>query len=141
MQNINSAAGLRDAILQLEVQQAIEAIKMKEQFHLVCESIKPVNLVKSLFKETAASPDLQGSFLNTSIGLTVGYLSKRLFQGISNSPVKKLLASALQLGITNAVIKNSETFKTLGKGILTMIRHKSVTNRANINEAAISDLF
>ena len=126
MQKINSAISLRDAILQLESKQTEERKLLKKQFHLVYESIKPVNLIKSAFKKVAESRDLKDNILNTSVGLTVGYISKILFQGTSNSPVKKLLGSVLMFGITNLVSKNPEPVKSLGKKILEIIKSKSI---------------
>jgi len=124
MQKINSETGLRDAILQLESKQADEAKMLKEQFHLAYESIKPINLIKSILKEAVASRDLLDNLLNTSVGLTAGYLSKILFQGVTKSPFKKLLGTALMFGIINVVAKNPEAVKSFGNGFLKMIMSK-----------------
>ncbi len=125
MQKINSATGLRDAILQLESKQAEEAKMLKKQFHLVYESIKPVNLIKNAFKEVAQSQDLKKNILNTSVGLAAGYVSKKLFERSSNNPVKKLLGSVLMFGVTNIVAKNTEPVKSLMKKFLEIVRSKS----------------
>jgi hypothetical protein len=124
MQKINSATGLRDAILQLESRQAEEGKMLKAQFYLAYDSLKPINLIKSTFKATAASRDLKENILNTAVGLAAGYLSKLLFEGVANSPIKKLLGSALMLGITNIVAKNPDTVKSLGKKFLNITRGK-----------------
>jgi hypothetical protein len=124
MQKINSAKELRDAILQLERKKADEEKMLREQFHLVCDSLKPINLIKSSFKEVIASGDLKNNILNTSIGLTVGYLSKILFERVSNSPIKKFLGTALLFGITNVVSKNSEGIKSMGNRVMKIISSK-----------------
>ena len=136
MQKINSAEKLRDAILQLERKKADEEKMLKEQFHLVCESMKPINLIKSSFKEVAASRDLKNNILNTSIGLTVGYLSKILFERVSNSPIKKILGTALLFGMTNVVSKNSEAIKSIGSRVMKIISSKRSDgmNGTRINE-------
>ena len=125
MQKISSATGLRNAILQLESKQVEEVKMLKKQFQIVYESIKPVNLFKSAFKEIAESRDLKDNILNTSVGLAAGYISKVLFEGTSKSPLKKLLGSVLMYGITNLVAKNPEPVKSLGKKFLEIIRSKS----------------
>lgn len=131
MQKINSATGLRTEIIRLESKRADEEKMLKEQFHLAYESMKPINLIKSTFKnavasgkEAIASPNLKENVLNISAGLATGYLSKLLFVGASHSPLRKLLGFALQFGITKAVAKNPETIKSLGKGFLKIIRSK-----------------
>jgi hypothetical protein len=121
MQKINSLTGLREAIFQLEIRQAEEAKALKEQFHLAYNSIKPINLIKSTFKEVAQSRELKDNIVNTSVGLSAGYLSKVLFQGASKNPLKKLLGSVLMFGITNLVTKHPDTIKTVGQNFLKII--------------------
>jgi len=124
MKKINSEATLRDAIVQLEHRRADEEKMLREQFHLACESMKPINLIKSTFKEAIASPDLKDNILNTSVGLAAGYVSKLLFVNVSHSPLKKLLGIALQFGITKLVAKNPEAVKSLGRGLMKIINRK-----------------
>jgi hypothetical protein len=124
MSKINSAADLRNAILELESKRTIEEKLLREQIHLAYESIKPVNLIKSTFKEAAASLDLKENILNTSVGLTAGFFSKILFEGVTKNPLKKLLGTALMFGITNIVAKNPDTVKSLGNSFLKIIRSK-----------------
>lgn len=121
MQKINSLTGLREAIFQLEIRQAEEAKMLKEQFYLAYNSVKPINLIKSTFKEVAESRELKDNIVNTSIGLTAGYVSKVLFEGTSKNPLKRLLGSFLMFGITNLVTKNPNTVKTVGQKFLKMI--------------------
>jgi hypothetical protein len=130
MQKITSATALRNAILQLESKQAEEVKMLKNQFHLVYESLKPVNLIKSVFKKAAGSPDLKNNILNISLGLTAGYISKKLFETSTESPTKKLLGNVLMFGVTNLVAKSPESVKSLGKKFLEIIRNKSA-NRDN----------
>jgi hypothetical protein len=125
MQKINSETGLRDAILQLESQRAYEGKMLREQFNQAIEGLKPINLIKSTFKEAIASRDLKDNIINTSVGLTAGYLSKIVFAGVMKTPLTKLLGTALMFGITNVVARNPETVKSLGKGFFNLIRRKS----------------
>ncbi len=118
MQMINSGNELRMAILALEIQQSDEGRMLKEHLHIAYESIKPINLIKSAFKEVSESQDLRDASFNTFIGLTVGYFSKIVFERISNNPFKKLFGTALQFAIANVVAKNPETTNFLGKGFL-----------------------
>lgn len=125
MQKNNSDTNLRFAILKLEQQQTEQGKLVKQQFYGVYESMQPINIIKSTFKEMATSDELKENILNTSIGLVVGYFSKMLFEDVSISPLKKLLGTAVLFGITNIVAKNPETVKSLGKGFLTIILSKS----------------
>lgn len=122
MQIIVTESDLRNAILSLESRQAEENLLMKAQFLVAVESIKPINLIKSAFIEATESEDLQDNFVNTSIGLSAGYISKMLFQGISHGPFRKILGTAIMFGIKNLVARNPETVKTGGRIFFTVIR-------------------
>ncbi|MFM9947551.1 MAG: hypothetical protein ACKV1O_06395 [Saprospiraceae bacterium] len=121
MTNINSADELRATILHLEAQQDEEIRILKEQFHLAYESVKPINLIKSTFKQAVDSPEVTNNFLSTVAGLAAGYLSKKLFQSVSHSPIKKLLGTALQFGITTLIARNPEKVKEIGAGIFHLV--------------------
>lgn len=121
MQKIDSTSALSDAILELEVRQAEEGKMLKEQANLAYESIKPINLIKSTVKEALAAQDLREDIINLSLGLIAGYVSKKVFAGMEDSPLKKLLGNSLQLGITILIVKHPEVIQSIGKGIVKLI--------------------
>jgi len=123
MQNIITETDLRAAILLLESRQAEEGKLLKAQFLVAVESIKPINLIRSTLMEAAESTDLQDNLINSTIGLSAGYLSKILFQGVSSSPLKKILGTALMFGIKNLVAQNPELVKSLGRGLFKIVRN------------------
>ena len=88
MKTIITQDDLRAAIVELEIRQDAEAILLKEQAMLTYESIKPINLIKNLFRESAESDELKGDLLNSTIGISAGFLSKIMFQGVSGGPIK-----------------------------------------------------
>ena len=133
MNHINSAAKLREAILQLESAQAIEGNQLKQQFRMAYESVKPINLIKSTFKEVTTSQDLKDNLINAGIGITAGYLSKLLFVGMSDSPVKKLLGTALMFGITNIVARHPDTVKSVSTGVFNIVTHLGAKAIGNSN--------
>lgn len=124
-QEIKSAIHLSDAILQLEGRKTDEEKMLKEQFLLAYNSIKPINLIKSTIKEAGSSPDLRTNILNTGVGLAAGYLTKKLFIGISNNPLKKIIGGVLMFGITNLVTKNPDVVKAFGQNLLRIITSRS----------------
>lgn len=123
MQKIVTQSDLRYAILELESKQELEGIMLKEQFLVAYESIKPINLIKSTFREAAGSTELQDNLINSTIGMSAGFISKLVFQGLSGSPVKKILGTALMFGIKNLVAQNPETVKTWGKVFFTVVKN------------------
>lgn len=121
MQSINSSTSLKAAILQLESQWAEEGRAVKADFQLAYESVKPINLIKSTFREVVESRDLSDNLISTAAGLTAGYLSKALFVGVSHSSLRRLLGNVLMYGVTDLVAKHPNAIKSLGGGILNLI--------------------
>ena len=135
MQTINSDTSLKEAILFLENKRIIEGELLKEQFHCTFESIKPINLIKSTFKEVSESEEIKDDFVNTTIGLTAGYLSKKIFESVTNNPVKKIIGTALMFSVKNLVAKNPEIVKSLAHGLFIFIRRKlNKDDESNKNE-------
>jgi len=124
MQKINSEAGLKEAILRLEIKQTEDARELNEQFHLASDVIRPFNLVKSFFKQGNAAGEFKDDILNTSFGLMTGYLSKLLFQGVTKGPFKKMVGTALMFGVTSIIAKNPEAVRSVGNRILKIFKRK-----------------
>lgn len=124
MREINTEADLRKAIEDLEIRQSEEGQQLKQQFRLTYESVKPINLIKSIFKEAAESADLKNNILNTALGLATGFVSKTAFVGLSNNPMKKLLGNAILFGVTNVMAKNPKFIHSLLDNILLIIKKK-----------------
>ncbi len=124
MGTITNITELNAAILLLENKQAQEAIFLKEQFNLTYESIKPINFIRSTFKELVTAPDFKEDLLNTSISLAAGYFSKKLAVGSTNNPLKQILGSFLQMGVTSVVSKNADDIRTKFMDILSVVFEK-----------------
>ena len=130
MQKITTTIDLRDAIVILEGKQASDEKALKAQIHSTYEHMKPINLIKSTFKEIAASQEIKEDLFNTTVGITAGYVSKVLFESVSHSPIRKLLGTVLMFGITNVVAKHPEAVKSVGRSFFRMISSKARERRA-----------
>lgn len=124
MEKIYSETDLNSAILLLESKQAVEEMKLKEQFHLTYESLKPINILKNIFKQAAESDDLKENIINNSIGLAVGYLSKIIVEKAANSPLKKLFGDIVMFNIKKMVANNPDVINTLVNRFLQLISSK-----------------
>jgi len=124
MENITTAAELKNAIQLLEVEQAIDARNLKDQFYITYESLKPVNLFRNTLYEVISTPNLVDNILGTAAGLVTGYLSKKIVIGASGNILRKLFGSVMQLGVTNIVTQHPDTVKSIGQYIIQNILHK-----------------
>lgn len=112
MKKINTTAELRAAIYLLEIKQAADAQLLKEQFKTSFESLRPANLIKHALKNIVNEPDLKSDLISTAIGLATGYLTKKVIIGATSNPIKMVLGTILQMGVTGLVSKNSDEIKT-----------------------------
>jgi hypothetical protein len=124
MEKIISVEELKNEIRLLEVEQSVRVQLLKEQFFVTYENIKPVNLLKVALNNATSSPYLIENILGAAIGLTSGYLTKKIVVGASVNVFRKLLGHVLQFGVKNAVLQNSGTIKSIGIDAFRNIFHK-----------------
>jgi superoxide dismutase len=111
MENQYTVESLKEAIKALEAKQANDRILLKEQLLFTYESLKPSNILKSIFKDFASSENLKNEFVNTAVAVTSGFITKKVIIGKSNNLALKLLGLAFQFGITSLVSKNYDVIK------------------------------
>jgi hypothetical protein len=129
MQSITTSDELKNAIQILEFDQQVREQQLKEHVYLAIESLKPVNLIKSTIHEVVSSPHLIDNVLGVAMGLTSGYISKKIVLGKSVNVIRKLFGTLLQFGITNVVAQNSESIKTFGQSIYQYFQRIKKQNR------------
>lgn len=118
MKKITSLAQLKEHVIVLEAQQALDLQLLQEQCKTTAAFLKPANLLKNTFKDLTALPGFKGNLMDTSIGLAAGYLSKKLLVGATHHPVKRLLGALLQLGVTSFVSKHPDGIKSAAAGLI-----------------------
>jgi hypothetical protein len=121
---INSSENLKNAILDLEIARSEEESNLREQFNLAYESVKPVNLIKSTFKEAVGSSEIKQSLLSVSLGLAAVYFTRKLLEKGSISSVKNLAGTVVMFGITNILARNPEIITNLGAKLINKLRKK-----------------
>jgi len=105
----NQTSELDIMIARLELEKKIKLEELKEQLAVTSESIKPINIIKDTFQDFKHSPDLKSNLLQTAVGITGGYLSKKLLFGKSKSFFKKTIANLLQYGVAYFISKKVKT--------------------------------
>lgn len=101
---------LRSDIARLEGQQAEEGRILKDQLRGVYDSITPANLLKGALDAVSES---KPNLLATAVGLSLGVLSKALFEVGTAGPVRKVIGTLLLVGITKAA--NPSNIQSIGK--------------------------
>jgi hypothetical protein len=128
---IKNSEDLKAAILELEDRQQREKARLVQNFHNFKESLTPVNLLKSTFSKVKDTPGIGGTVLKASLGLGVGLLSRKILMGKSRGIVKRILGSALQMGVARLVTKKTDTIKSGGRRLLKNIFSSKRNNGIN----------
>jgi hypothetical protein len=124
MENINSHIDLKAAIRSLEASHEMQGQRLKEQYELAFEKMKPLNLIKNTFKEMGASSTIKDELMNAALGLATGYLSKKIIVGSTHNPLKKLLGAVLETAIATATATNGDQLRKAGLSLFTHIFNK-----------------
>lgn len=127
MQTTDATEELKNSIRLVEIRQSMNGQLLKEQLLLTYDTLKPANLIRSTLKELTSSPFLIGNLTGSVIGLTTGYLSKKIVIGSSVSVLRKLLGYILQFGVTNVISKNSEVIESYGMSLFKRLFSKRKT--------------
>ena len=112
---ITSVAALKSAIRVLEVEYDVKERELKEQFHVVYVSLKPINIIKNTLRSLFTTHE---DFSGTAVGAASGYLVKKLLVGSSGGLLRKLIGTALQIGMTNFASHKSDAIKSIGQSLL-----------------------
>jgi|ERR1035437_3782309 hypothetical protein len=129
MKKSDAGALLKQLIHEKETEHFIEGKLLREHFHRTYESLKPLNIIKNTFKEMISVPDLKTNVVNAAIGITTGFVVKKVFTGKSHNPLTKLFGIILEIVVASKVTKNADEIKSIGNIIL-----KKIINQHNDSE-------
>src|ERR1035441_325401 len=121
MKKIHPSTTLKQLILEKKTEHFVEGKLLKEHFHRTYESFKPLNIIKNTFKEIISVPDLKTNVVNSAIGITTGFVAKKIFTGKSHNPLTKLFGIILEMVVASKVTKNADEIKSIGSIILKKI--------------------
>jgi len=131
MEKIMSHAELKEQILLLEIKQVNEKYLLEDQFKESYESLKPSTLIKNTIRNITALPDLKENLLNTTMSIAAGFLTKKVAIGRTHNPLKQLLGTLLQIGVTSLVSKNADEIKQSAAIVYGVIKEKLVKHKVD----------
>lgn len=124
MENIKNTADLKAAIAELKIQQATDLFLLKEELRITKEKFTISNIIKSGFKKVTATPNISSNLLSAALGLTSGFVTKKILIGKTINPLKKLFGAVLEMFVANKVVNNADTLKSVGNVLLNKILPK-----------------
>ncbi|MDI1255843.1 MAG: hypothetical protein PSV16_07060 [Flavobacterium sp.] len=119
---------LHHKIALLEMQREEDWVILKDSIDDTLEQLKPMNLIKSAIKGTyesvTHSPELKDGLGKAAIGLTSGFLLKKLLFSGGGNPLIKLAGAAFQTLASNVVANNTDKIANTGEKIFGFIKSK-----------------
>jgi len=119
---IETQEDLLRAITALEQSRAEAALALEERTTDMIEGFRPVNLLKGAVRDITGSGGLTQRLLAMGVGMAAGRIARFIYQGRSRNPVKELIGSLLQAGITTYVSSKPETVQRIGGKAIRAIR-------------------
>ncbi len=116
---INNVKDLEAAILELEAKKMTQQKEMAAEFKNTVESLKPVNLIKSSFKNVNTY-NVARTVLKTAGGIGLGLLTTKLTGGtiVKKTVPKTIISGLLKSSVSAAVLGNADKIKAYGTAII-----------------------
>jgi hypothetical protein len=123
MEKIKSIQELKSAIYQLENEELIKRILVKDQIITLSESLRPINILKDTLKDARTDTELKTTAIDNAIGFVSGAAIRKIVMGKSHNPLRNLVGMVLE----KLVERNAEGIRTVADNIL----EKIVNHRKN----------
>lgn len=112
MKNISNAAELQARLIELQIQSNEEGINLKTELSLVMENVNPVHLLANGLKEIIASPEVKNELFSLTLGMSAGYIAKKIVIGNSGNPLHQIAGNVVGMVVSNNVSNNSDKIRS-----------------------------
>ena len=131
MQTINSAQELKNKIIKSENDLKIKGQVLKEHFNRTIDALKPVSIIKDTIKDFTSSPFLMSNVIASALGLIGGFVSKKTSNNKSNHPIRNILGSVLQSGVSTFIFKHPSIIKLAGGLIIQYFLSRKISKESD----------
>jgi hypothetical protein len=113
----------------LEEQQKLELVLIKEDIRSIFSSLSPFEIIKNAISSENTSESLSSNLMGDVIGMSTGFISKKLMFGTTSNPFKKVIGSIMQFAIARFVANNSERLQAIGEVLIQKLTPTQVFNQ------------
>lgn len=129
MHNSNPSVELQARINLLQIQAMEERLALKEEVTQIINNIDPVKLLTHGFKEIITSPEIKEGLFSLSLGMSAGYIAKKIVIGKSENPIQHVAGNIVGMIVSKNVAMHTDQIKSVGmfilKGIFSSRKPKS----------------
>ncbi len=112
MNKIANITDLQARILELEVQGKEEMTTLKAELSEMIDSVHPIQLLTHGLKEIIKSPEVKSELFSLSMGMSAGYIAKKLVIGKSENTLQQIAGSVLGMVVSKNVALNSDKIRS-----------------------------
>jgi hypothetical protein len=105
MSQMTPEAQLFERVAALKAQQTQEWQTLRNEFTVVYESLRPIN-IKQTVGDILAQPTLKTDMIQATIGFAAGYVSKQFIAQPDAHPFRKALGMLAEIGVTRWLLNN-----------------------------------
>jgi hypothetical protein len=109
---------LEQRIQALEERQKKELSLLKEDVRGIFSNLSPFEIIKNAISSDESKDGLGTNIINDVIGMTTGFVSKKIMFGSTSNPFKKVIGSLMQFAIARFVANNSERIQAIGEVLI-----------------------
>jgi hypothetical protein len=109
---------LEQRIQALEERQKKELSLLKEDVRGIFSNLSPFEIIKNAISSDESKDGLGTNILNDVIGMTTGFVSKKIMFGSTSNPFKKVIGSLMQFAVARFVANNSERIQAIGEVLI-----------------------
>ncbi|MDQ5928516.1 MAG: hypothetical protein QG594_290 [Bacteroidota bacterium] len=105
MENRDEKKALKEKIVLLKIKKETDLWILKNQYNCTIESLKPLNILKSVTTDFITAPDLKSNLINGAINLGTQYLSKNILNNSIANSLKQFSIKIFRLTLTKIIEK------------------------------------
>ena len=131
----HTRASLKETIRILEIRQAEEIQDFNRQLKSTFDSLKPANLIKSMFKDFANQVEMKSNVFEAIIPLMTNFLSAKFMRFGRRNSFYRVIATIIQMSITNFTAKHRHKILDILTSTFERIKDWLNQTRAEAEEA------
>lgn len=132
MEKITTSEELKAVIARLEYRQKEQWEELKDNIGETFETLKPINLLRSTYRDFLSTPNMAENIIGSALGLTTGFITKKLIVKKSGNIVRNFAGGLVQMLITNFMSRYSGNFKAIGSGLIHKLFFKNRARTVNV---------
>ena len=109
-------------IAELEADCVYRKLMLDHEIQETIHKLNPLNLLKESVNGFKSNKGIKDELIGATAGLTIGALTKFILIGNSHNPVKKIVGTAVQFGVSMAITKNPKLVVKVAGGLLSVIK-------------------